>query len=61
MANLKNTVIDDTGYIRLPSGNTAVRPTSPTAGDLRLNTTSIMIECYNGSDWINLKTGFAVT
>ena len=39
MATLKNTIIDDTGYIQLPVGTTAQRPVSPVAGMVRFNTT----------------------
>ena len=52
MASLKNTLIDDTGYLQLPSGTTAQRPSSPSAGYMRWNTTDSVVEVYNGSEWI---------
>ena len=52
MATLKNTEINDTGYIRLPAGSTAQRPGSPTAGMIRYNTDLGRTEYYNGSSWI---------
>lgn len=50
MATLKNTIINDTGYITMPSGTTDQRP-SPVAGMLRYNTDIQNIEYYNGSKW----------
>jgi hypothetical protein len=52
MATLKNTNIDDTGFIRLPIGTTAQRPGSPVAGMTRFNTSLSVIEFYNGSSWV---------
>jgi hypothetical protein len=51
MANLKNTTINDTGFLRLPSGTTAQRPGSPSAGMMRYNNTDSRIEFYNGEYW----------
>lgn len=51
MATLKNTLIDDTGYLQLPSGTTAQRPVSPSNGYMRWNTTESVVEVYNGSGW----------
>ena len=56
MATLKNTLIDDTGYLQLPSGTTAQRPSSPSAGYMRYNTTEDYIEVYDGTDWVDVKT-----
>ena len=47
MATLKNTTIDDTGYMGLPSGTTAQRPVSPVAG--MANTAS----SFNAEDVLN--------
>ena len=52
MATLKNTTINDTGFLNLPSGTTAQRPVSPVAGMVRFNTTTGYAEIYNGSVWI---------
>jgi len=51
MATLKNTTINDTGFLRLPVGTTAQRPSSPTAGMARYNTDYGAIEYYNGTTW----------
>jgi hypothetical protein len=61
MANLKNLTISDTGYLGLPSGTTAERPSSPTAGMIRYNTTLSTIEFYNGSAWANYTTILGLT
>jgi hypothetical protein len=51
MAALKNTTINDTGFLSLPSGNTAQRPVSPATGMIRYNTTDRKVECYINGDW----------
>ena len=57
MAILRNTTINDTGFIRIPQGTTAQRPGSPTAGMIRFNTSFNITEYWNGSNWINPDTG----
>jgi hypothetical protein len=52
MATLKNSTINDTGFLKLPSGNTVQRPASPIAGMVRFNTTLGYAEVYNGNDWV---------
>ena len=52
MATLQQTVIDDTGFIRLASGTTGERPGTPATGMLRYNTTLATPELYNGSTWV---------
>ena len=54
MASLKNTIINDTGYLQLPSGTTAQRPSSPATGYMRRNTTEGHTEVYDGSAWVEL-------
>ena len=56
MATLKNTTINDTGYLQLPSGTTAQRPNSPSAGYMRYNTSLSQTEIYNGVSWTPLST-----
>jgi hypothetical protein len=57
MATLKNTTIDDTGYIQVPVGTTAQRPASPTAGMIRFNTSLGYVEVYNPAyGWTELRT-----
>jgi hypothetical protein len=59
MASLKNTVINDTGYLQLPAGSTAQRPTGAT-GMIRVNTntTPYVLEIYQGGTWRTLKVLF---
>lgn len=60
MATLKNTTIDDSGFLQLPRGTTAQRPVSPTVGMLRFNTTFGLAEVYNGSNWIDPGSGVLI-
>ena len=55
MAQLKNTSISDTGFLRLPSGNTAQRPT-PASAQLRYNSSIGRIEQYNAdiANWADV-------
>ena len=39
--------------VRLPRGTTAERPSSPSTGMIRFNTTTGVVEVYNGTDWSN--------
>jgi hypothetical protein len=59
MATLKNTVIDDTGFLRLPNGTTAQRPVSPSIGMIRHNTDSGVMEYWDGSQWLSNRLGFS--
>jgi hypothetical protein len=52
MATLKNTIINDTGYLTVPVGTTATRPGSPVNGQIRFNTDSQVLENYASSAWI---------
>ena len=54
MATLKSTTVSDTGFVRLPSGNTLARPGSPTAGMMRYNTDLLANEFYNGTTWVTV-------
>lgn len=40
-----------TGGMFLPSGTTAQRPASPATGMMRFNTTTGLVEVYNGTSW----------
>jgi hypothetical protein len=56
MATLKNTIINDTGHITVPSGTTGERPASPVVGMLRYNTTNNTLETYTSSSvWGGLE------
>lgn len=69
MAQLKNTTINDTGFLQLPSGTTAQRPASAQNGQLRFNTTFNIVEYYDAiySAWFPsgvispIATGGAIT
>lgn len=40
-----------TGGMFLPVGTTAQRPASPATGQIRYNTTTGLVEVYNGTSW----------
>jgi hypothetical protein len=44
--------IQNTDYLQYPAGTTAQRPT-PAAGMMRFNTTTSLMEFYNGSAWLS--------
>jgi hypothetical protein len=54
--------LDGTGSMTIPAGTTAQRPTSPTVGMIRFNTTTRYIEYWNpiNSSWIGLGDFIAV-
>jgi len=56
VATLKNTTINDTGFLQVPAGTTAQRPSSPTLGMWRFNTTLGYLEIYDGNFWIRFGT-----
>lgn len=58
MATLKNTSFNSTANIALPTGTTAQRPGSPTAGMIRFNSDMNILEFYNGTGW-QVVTGFS--
>lgn len=41
--------------LKLPSGTTAERPTSPSTGEWRYNTDNNLIEFWDGANWIELQ------
>jgi cytoskeletal protein CcmA (bactofilin family) len=47
-------IIDATGSLKLPAGDTSQRPTG-VAGQLRYNSQLARFEGFNGTNWINLK------
>lgn len=61
MATLKNTTINDTGFLKLPSGTDAQRPGTPEAGMMRWNTTSSGVEVYDGTAWGSVGGGSDAT
>ena len=48
-------VVVGTNSMLPPSGTTAERPGSPSAGDFRYNSTENKLEYYNGSDWVLIE------
>ena len=52
---------DRLGRFTLPVGTTAERPSSPTAGHMRYNTTLNYVEVYNGSAWYRASSGILGT
>jgi hypothetical protein len=56
MATLKNTTINDTGFLQLPAGTTAQRPASPANGMIRYNTSTSKMEAYISGMWYNVTT-----
>ena len=42
--------------LKLPSGTTAERPTSPSTGEWRYNTTTNYVEYYDGAEWRDLQS-----
>lgn len=64
MAGLQNTRVNATGFLQLPVGTTAQRPTGLTAADagmMRLNTDfpgfeDPVVEYFNGTEWKSLYT-----
>jgi hypothetical protein len=51
MATLKNTTINSTGALQLPTGTNIQRPISPANGEMRYNTTFGGLEFYDGTSW----------
>ena len=50
-------VISSTSAVQIPVGTTAQRPASPSAGDLRFNTTTTSAEIYDGSSFVGVGGG----
>jgi hypothetical protein len=63
MAILKNTIINDTGFLQLPVGTTVQRPNTPTTGSIRVNSTTGRTEYYNANTttWENTRIPRGVT
>ncbi len=47
--------VDGTGSVRIPTGTSAQRPGTPSAGMMRYNTDDSVFEGYNGSNWLALS------
>ena len=57
MASLKNTKINDTGYLQLPSGTSAQRPAAEN-GMIRYNTDISVTEYYANGTWVPMTVPF---
>lgn len=57
MAELKNTIINDTSALQLPVGTTAERPGFPVDGYMRFNSDEGKVEYYSNSEWVFLPSG----
>jgi len=55
MAELKNTTIDDTGFLRVPTNTTNNRPVNPDEGDLFFDTTEKSLLAYINGQWNRLE------
>ena len=51
----EHVIIDSTGALKIPVGTTGTRPGTPTAGQIRYNSTLQRYEGYNGTNWIILQ------
>ena len=47
--------------IRIPTGDSSNRPDQPVFGQIRFNTTSSLVEFYNGTAWVSLSAGGSVS
>jgi hypothetical protein len=54
MATLKNTAVNDSGYMQLPSGTIAQRPANPVIGMMRYNSELLTIEAYGATGWVTV-------
>lgn len=55
MAVFKNTIVDSSGYLQLPKGTSAQRPSSPEIGYIRWNTDNLAVEMYDSNGWVDLQ------
>lgn len=46
----------DEGSFGLPVGTSAARPATPSSGEIRFNSTSQIIEYFNGSTWVRIES-----
>jgi len=60
MATLKSLTVNDTGFLKLPTGTTAQRPGTTAQGQVRYNSTEKGFEAHTGSRWRESFRPFAV-
>jgi hypothetical protein len=53
--------VNTTGYIQLPTGTNAQRPSSPAIGMVRFNTDDGVVEEYRNGDWFPLSNKFSAS
>ena len=53
--------INNTTALKISVGTTAQRPTTPTTGDLRFNSTTTALEVYNGSAFVTVGSNDTIT
>jgi len=51
MATLKNTKINDSGFLKLPTGTTAQEVTNVRTGALRFNTDAGKVQIFINGSW----------
>ena len=60
-----NDIVNDIAFngsvIRVPTGNTASRPSSPLVGHIRYNTTTSVLEQYTTDGWVGIEPAPTVT
>lgn len=61
MATLSTSTFNTTDHVIIPKGTSSQRPVSPVSGMMRYNTTFGCKEFYDGTNWIDMRTGFPVT
>lgn len=61
MAKFTNLTVNDTGFIKLPSGTTAQRPSVATKGMIRFNTTLNRNEFYDGRGWFDISSNLDIS
>jgi len=50
-----------TDYLQIPTGTTAQRPGTASAGYIRFNTTTTKLEAYDGTSWIDVGPDYPFT
>ena len=51
---LNSTLISPTNIFVIPAGDTASRPSAPSVGNIRFNTTTSRLEIFRDSTWNSL-------
>ena len=51
---INNDVVTLLSDLVIPSGNTLQRPVNPITGEIRFNTTTSVVEGYDGTNWVTI-------